>query len=150
MFKTLLALLLCLLLALPCAVAETAYMPGETTTAIFSDVWNSGKMINSDLSLAMEMDADVLMILTEVPAVAIGFGTPHQKDLHQVTPEQLEEYARQGEFGAGSMLPKVQAAVEFVRSAPNRTALITSLDQGLEALSGGVGTQVRQAGGHGG
>ncbi|HCO62157.1 MAG TPA: carbamate kinase [Clostridiales bacterium] len=110
-------------------------------------------VIDKDLAacrLAMEMDADVLMILTEVPAVAIGFGTPHQKDLHQVTPEQLEEYARQGEFGAGSMLPKVQAAVEFVRSAPNRTALITSLDQGLEALSGGVGTQVRQAGGHGG
>lgn len=73
MFKTLLALLLCLLLALPCAVAETAYMPGETTTAIFSDVWNSGKMINSDLSLAMEMDA-----------VALGMSSEEQEMLDAV------------------------------------------------------------------
>ena len=92
--------------------------------------------------LAQEMEADILMILTEVPAVAIHFGKPNQENLGHVTAGQLEEYAAQGQFGAGSMLPKVQAAIDFVRPAPNRTALITSLDLGLEALSGRAGTKV--------
>lgn len=102
-------------------------------------------VIDKDLAacrLAQEMEADILMILTEVPAVAIHFGKPNQENLGHVTAGQLEEYAAQGQFGAGSMLPKVQAAIDFVRSAPNRTALITSLDLGLEALSGRAGTKV--------
>lgn len=57
--KTLLALALCLALALPCAVAEsTAYVPGETMGKIFSDVWNSGKMINADLAIVLEANAE--------------------------------------------------------------------------------------------
>mgnify|MGYP003187119353 FL=1 len=102
-------------------------------------------VIDKDLAacrLAQEMEADILMILTEVPAVAIHFGKPNQENLGHVTAGQLEEYAAQGQFGAGSMLPKVQAAIDFVRSAPNRTAFITSLDLGLEALSGRAGTKV--------
>ena len=92
--------------------------------------------------LAMEMEADVLMILTEVPAVAINWGKPDQTDLSQVTAAQLEEYAAQGQFGAGSMLPKVEAAVSFVRSAPGRRAIITSLDHGADALDGKCGTHI--------
>ena len=102
-------------------------------------------VIDKDLAacrLAQEMEADILMILTEVPAVAIRFGRPDQQDLGSVTAAQLEEYAAQGQFGAGSMLPKVQAAVDFVCSAPGRTAIITSLDLGLEALAGRAGTRV--------
>ena len=102
-------------------------------------------VIDKDLAacrLAQEMEADILMILTEVPAVAVNFGKPDQQDLGNVTAAQLEEYAAQGQFGAGSMLPKVQAAVDFVRSAPGRTAIITSLDLGLEALAGRAGTRV--------
>ena len=103
-------------------------------------------VIDKDLAaceLAREMEADILMILTEVPAVAINFGKPDQTDLGDITPEALEEYAAQGQFGSGSMLPKVQAAVEFVKSAPGRTAIITSLDLGLEALAGKCGTRIR-------
>lgn len=103
-------------------------------------------VIDKDLAasrLAQEMAADVLMILTEVPAVAVNFGKPDQTDLGEVTADELEEYARQGQFGAGSMLPKVQAAVEFVRSAPGRRAVITALDLGLEALAGRRGTRIR-------
>lgn len=103
-------------------------------------------VIDKDLAacrLAREMEADILMILTEVPAVAINFGKPDQTDLGETTAAQLEEYAAQGQFGAGSMLPKVQAAVEFVKSAPGRTAIITSLDLGLKALSGQCGTRIR-------
>ena len=102
-------------------------------------------VIDKDLAacrLAQEMGADILMILTEVPAVAIHFGQPDQQDLGETTAAQLEQYATQGQFGAGSMLPKVQAAVDFVRSAPGRQAIITSLDLGLEALAGRAGTRV--------
>ena len=102
-------------------------------------------VIDKDLAaceLAREMEADILMILTEVPAVAINFGKPDQTDLGEVTAQQLEQYAAEGQFGAGSMLPKVQAAVEFVRSAPGRSAIITSLDLGLEALAGRCGTRI--------
>ena len=105
-------------------------------------------VIDKDLAacrLAQEMEADILMILTEVPAVAIRFGQPDQQDLGEVTPGQLVEYAAQGQFGAGSMLPKVQAAVDFVRSAPGRRAIITSLDLGLEALARRAGTRVAES-----
>ena len=102
-------------------------------------------VIDKDLAacrLAVEMEADILMILTEVPAVAINFGKPDQTDLGNTTAEELEKYAAEGQFGAGSMLPKVQAAVEFVKSAPGRRAIITSLDLGLEALAGKCGTRI--------
>jgi len=102
-------------------------------------------VIDKDLAackLAQEMDADILMILTEVPAVAINFGKPGQTDLGEVTAAELERHAADGQFGAGSMLPKVQAAVEFVKSAPGRRAIITSLDLGLEALAGKCGTRI--------
>jgi len=102
-------------------------------------------VIDKDLAaceLAQEMEADILMILTEVPAVAINFGRPDQADLGQVSADTLDHYAAQGQFGAGSMLPKVQAAVEFVRSRPGRSAIITSLDRGLDALAGRCGTRI--------
>ena len=103
-------------------------------------------VIDKDLAarrLAEEMEADILMILTEVPAVAISFGKPDQTDMGETTAEILEKYAAEGQFGVGSMLPKVEAAVGFVKSAPGRTAIITSLDLGLEALAGRCGTRVR-------
>ena len=102
-------------------------------------------VIDKDLAacrLGIEMEADVLMILTEVPAVALHFGTPQQEDLGEVKAETLEQYAHQGHFGEGSMLPKVKAAIQFARSARGRTAIITSLDRGLEALAGKCGTRV--------
>lgn len=102
-------------------------------------------VIDKDLAarrLAEEMEADILMILTEVPAVAVNFGKPDQTDLGEATAAELEQYAAQGQFGVGSMLPKVEAAVGFVRSAPGRRAIITSLDLGLEALAGRAGTRV--------
>lgn len=104
-------------------------------------------VIDKDLAacrLAQEMEADILMILTEVPAVAINFGKSDQTDLGKVSADTLEQYAAEGQFGVGSMLPKVQAAVDFVRSAPGRTAIITSLDLGLDALAGRCGTHIHQ------
>ena len=65
MWKTLVAFVLCLALALPCALAEDAYMPGETMRALFADAWNRGQMITADLSLQVALNGDVLGLSQE-------------------------------------------------------------------------------------
>lgn len=102
-------------------------------------------VIDKDLAaglLAKQVEADLLLILTEVEKVAIRFGRPDQQDLDHLTVKEAERYAQAGEFGKGSMLPKVQAAMEFSASKPGRKAIITSLDRALEALDGKTGTVV--------
>ncbi|MDD5931029.1 MAG: carbamate kinase [Oscillospiraceae bacterium] len=102
-------------------------------------------VIDKDLSaelLAEQVEADKLLILTEVEKVAIHFGKPEQRDLDHLTLAQAAEYAREGQFGVGSMLPKVQAAMRFVRHDPEKAAIITSLDRCLEALDGKTGTRI--------
>lgn len=92
--------------------------------------------------LAEQVEADCLMILTEVEKVAINFNSPKQKDLGQMTLEQATRYIEEGQFAPGSMLPKVQAAMKFVRANPSKKAIITSLDKSLEALEGKTGTVI--------
>lgn len=92
--------------------------------------------------LAEEVQADTLLILTEVEKVAVRFGKPDQKDLGHLSLAEAARYAAEGQFGVGSMLPKVEAAMKFVRANPGRRAIITSLDKGLEALEGKTGTVV--------
>ena len=92
--------------------------------------------------LAEQVHADVLMILTEVERVAIRWGKPDQKDLNHLTLAEAARYVDEGHFGVGSMLPKVQAAMKFVRAHPDRKAIITSLDKALDALEGKTGTVV--------
>ena len=102
-------------------------------------------VIDKDLSaelLAEQVGADKLLILTEVEKVAINFGKPDQQNLDHLSLAQAAQYAKDGQFGVGSMLPKVQAAMRFVRHDPEKTAIITSLDQCLEALEGKTGTRV--------
>ena len=94
--------------------------------------------------LAQQVQADTLIILTAVEKVAINFGKPDQKWLDTLTPEEAEVYMGQGHFAPGSMLPKVQAAVEFARSAPGRSALITLLEKAKDGLAGKTGTVIRQ------
>ena len=65
MWKTLVAFVLCLALALPCALAEDAYMPGETMRALFAEAWNRGQMITADLSLQVALNGDVLGLSQE-------------------------------------------------------------------------------------
>ena len=94
--------------------------------------------------LAQQVQADTLIILTAVEKVAINFGKPDQKWLDTLTPEEAEVYMGQGHFAPGSMLPKVQAAVEFARSAPGRSALITLLEKAKDGVAGKTGTVIRQ------
>jgi carbamate kinase len=92
--------------------------------------------------LAEQIGADYLMILTEVEKVAINFGKPDQQDLSTLTLEEADKYIDEGQFAPGSMLPKVEAAMKFVRAYPNKKAIITSLDHAVDALEGKTGTIV--------
>lgn len=90
--------------------------------------------------LAEEVDADTLMILTEVENVAVNFNKPNQENLEHVSLQDAARYVEEGQFAPGSMLPKVQAAMKFVRKYPQKKAIITSLDKAVEALEGKAGT----------
>ena len=90
--------------------------------------------------LAEQLDADCLIILTAVEKVAIRFGQPDEEGLSELTPETAQKYMDAGEFAPGSMLPKVQAALQFVQSAPGRTALITLLEKAKDGIAGKTGT----------
>ena len=92
--------------------------------------------------LAEQVAADALLILTEVEKVAIRFGKPDQEDLGHLNLAEAARYAEEGQFGVGSMLPKVEAAMKFVRNNPGRKAIITSLDKCLDALDGKTGTVI--------
>ena len=92
--------------------------------------------------LAEQVDADVLMILTEVEKVAINFNKPDQQDLAHMSLKEAAQYCDEGQFAPGSMLPKVQAAMKFVRAYPNKKAIITSLDKAIDALNGETGTVI--------
>ncbi|MDY5611923.1 carbamate kinase [Dysosmobacter sp.] len=92
--------------------------------------------------LAEEVNADALLILTEVEKVAIHFGKPNQQDLGRLSLAEAARYVEEGQFGVGSRLPKVQAAMKFVRANPGRKAIITSLDKCLDALDGKTGTVI--------
>lgn len=94
--------------------------------------------------LADLIDADVLLILTGVKNVYINYNQPDEKALHKVTVEEMRRYMEEGHFAKGSMLPKIEAAVQFVESKPGRTAVITSLDCAATGLSGDCGTIITQ------
>jgi len=92
--------------------------------------------------LAEIIDADVLVILTEVEKVAINFNKPEQENLSRLTYAGAEKYCAEGQFAPGSMLPKVQAAMKFVKSNPSKKAIISSLAKGKEAITGVTGTEI--------
>ena len=92
--------------------------------------------------LARDLDADVLLILTEVEKVSLNFRKPDQKDLDHMTVGEARRYIEEGHFAPGSMLPKVKAAVDFAVSGPGRRAIITSLYKAADALNGLTGTVI--------
>ena len=93
--------------------------------------------------LANILGADTLLIVTSVDAAKINFNTPDEQALGEVTPDELQQHIASGQFAAGSMLPKVQAAIEFVSGEPaGRSAIITSLDKTAEAIAGTAGTRI--------
>ena len=89
------------------------------------------------------VDADCLIILTAVEKVAINFGKPNQEWLSELTPEHARVLIAEGHFAPGSMLPKVQAAVQFSESKADRYALITLLEKAKDGIEGKTGTIIR-------
>ncbi|MBQ6322012.1 MAG: carbamate kinase [Lachnospiraceae bacterium] len=94
--------------------------------------------------LAEQLDADCLIILTAVEKVAVNFNKPDEKWLDELSVEQAQAYIEEGQFAPGSMLPKVQAALRFVNSAPGREALITLLEKARDGIEGKTGTRFVQ------
>lgn len=90
--------------------------------------------------LAELVGADYLFILTAVDRVAINWGKPNQQELTEMTAEQAEKYCQEGHFAPGSMLPKVQAAIQFAKTGKGRKAVIASLPKAPLAMKGQSGT----------
>ncbi|MDO4268465.1 MAG: carbamate kinase [Eubacteriales bacterium] len=94
--------------------------------------------------LAEKLDADMLIILTAVEKVAVRFGKPDQQWLSHMSVDEALQYCRDGEFAPGSMLPKVQAGIQFAESQSGRTAMITLLEKAGDAIRGLTGTTITQ------
>lgn len=92
--------------------------------------------------LAKELDADMLIILTAVEKVAINFGKENEQWLDEMSVDQTRQYIEEGQFAPGSMLPKVQAAVDFASSGTGRTAMITLLEKARDGIRGKTGTRI--------
>ena len=92
--------------------------------------------------LAEKIKADLFIILTGVDHVYIHYGQPNQEKLEKVTASQLKAWKDQQQFAAGSMLPKVEAAIAFVEAHPSGKAIITSLENIANVISEGSGTQI--------
>jgi len=103
-------------------------------------------VIDKDFSaakLAELIGADMLIILTAVERVAINFGKPDQKWLDTLTVAEAEKYIAENQFAKGSMLPKVEAAMAFVKSSPgSEGALITLLTRARDGIAGRTGTKI--------
>ena len=93
--------------------------------------------------LAKETDADVLMFLTGVDNVSLNYGTDHEVHLDKVTAADADRYAKEGQFSAGSMLPKIEASIDFINAGKGRHAIITSMDMAKDALAGRGGDHHR-------
>lgn len=98
----------------------------------------------SSAKLALDVKADMLVILTAVDRVCINYNKPNQESLAEMNVEQAKQYIGEGHFAPGSMLPKVEACLEFVEATSNGVALITSLQRAKAALSGETGTIIKK------
>lgn len=96
----------------------------------------------SSAKLASDLNADVLLILTAVDKVFINFNKENQQALDEINTDQAKKYIAEGQFAKGSMLPKVEACLEFVEKTPDRCAIITSLEKASDAIKGLTGTKI--------
>ena len=92
--------------------------------------------------LAADLSADVLLILTSVPEVYKNFGKENQEAIRQMNASEAKDYIRAGEFEATSMLPKIEAALEFLEKKPDGQVIITSMEEAMDALKGKAGTKI--------
>lgn len=104
-------------------------------------------VIEKDLAagkLAELLDADMLVILTSVDKVCLGYGTDEEKPLDTMTLAEAKKYLAAGEFEQGTMAPKIEAAIDFIGESAIRSVLITKLNKDDAQLSGGMGTLIKK------
>lgn len=109
------------------------------------DLKGASAIIEKDLAsglLAKEVDADVLMIITKVDNVTLNYGSPNQQPIARMSVEEAREFAEKGHFAFASMLPKVNASIDFVENGKGRKAIITSLRMAKESIKGKGGTVI--------
>lgn len=94
--------------------------------------------------LARLIDADILLILTAVDKVCLNYNTKKQMELDDLTVAACQKYINDGHFAKGSMLPKIEACIEFVRDDKNKKAIIGSLLKAKEAINGESGTVIHK------
>lgn len=94
--------------------------------------------------LAHDLKADMLLILTTVDKVMINYKKENQKEIDEMTIKEAKKYIDQGEFAPGSMLPKIEACIDFVEKSDEGVALITSLEKASEALEKKTGIVIRK------
>ena len=92
--------------------------------------------------LAELLDADMLVILTSVDNVCLNYGQPDEKPLSTMTVAEAKKYMEQGQFGEGDMLPKIEAAINFIGDSAIRSVLITKLNKDGSNIHGGMGTMI--------
>ncbi len=92
--------------------------------------------------LGKEIDANMLLILTAVDKVCINFNKENEQKLDSMTVEEAKKYIAEGHFAKGSMLPKIEACIDFIGDNKERVAIIASLDKAKDALDGKSGTRI--------
>lgn len=111
------------------------------------DLQGVDAVIDKDKSsaiLAAHIKSDKLIILTAVDYIFINFGKENEEKLTEVTTSDMEKYIEEGQFAKGSMLPKVEASLQFIEKNPEGEVLITSLENLDAALEGKVGTVIKK------
>ena len=101
-------------------------------------------VVDKDLTSALManvLDIKLLMVLTAVPKVSVHFGTPEQQELDQITMKELRRFQTEGHFPAGSMGPKIEAAIRFLDGGGEKV-IIAHLEQAMAALHGETGTHI--------
>ncbi len=92
--------------------------------------------------LASDLRADILLILTSVPNAFLHFGSPAQTPIGNITVREAEQYIADGEFGTDDMLPKIQAAITYLKANPSGRAIITTAEHATAAIAGRAGTVI--------
>ncbi len=95
-------------------------------------------------TLAKELDADCLIILTAVEKAAINYGKENEEWLDEVSVEKMKKYVHEGHFAPGSMRPKVEAGIDFADSKEGRYSLITLLEKAKDGILGKTGTRIKK------
>ena len=104
-------------------------------------------VIEKDLAagrLAELLDADQLIILTSVERVCLNYGTANEQPLDEMTVEEAKQYMDEGQFEEGTMLPKIQAAIDYIGNSAVRSVLIANLEEALDGVSGLKGTLIHK------